>query len=306
MRQGGLTLQQVFSVRGSSPASLLRSSNFSWPASLRVSDSISCLGSSSVMHYFSSGTAFARRVYCTATPLCLKDVYKNDRGEARRLTFEERAERRTKKTRDQKQFKEQLIHEAETMVNSDFPGELEHIYAKTLDRANISAMKVLNMVKCLELLEIEVSGGHSVLLTKVAQVVKIDANTVEIIPHNNNFGNTIMQCVSRFDSSMQVSKEGSKVKIVVPPITTARRDKTANEIRTLISVFRQRIKHARTNSGKVLQDCGLDDRVLLELQAELDNTMNAFVDEKVSELEQLAEEVMSMGIDESDLDLGKA
>ncbi|CCW67953.1 unnamed protein product [Phytomonas sp. Hart1] len=297
-------MRQVLTVRKACLIPLCCHTIFLRYTSFQASDQVPCAVASSTRHYFTSGTIFTKRSYYTTTHFFLKDVYKNDRGEARRLTFEERAERRMKKTRDQKQIKEQLIHEAEAIVNNDFPGELELIYAKILERANISAMKVLNIVKCLELLEIEVPGGHSVLLTKVAQVVKVKTNIVEIIPHNSNIGNTILQYVSRFDSNVQVSKEGSKVKIVVPSITTARRDKTADEIRTLINILRQRIKHARTHAGKVLQDCGLDDGALLELQTLLDDTMNTFVEEKALELEQLAEEVMSMGIDESDFDLG--
>ncbi|GET90628.1 hypothetical protein, conserved [Leishmania tarentolae] len=254
---------------------------------------------------FSGSLTSAKALWCSATTPLRKDIRKNDRGDARRLTFEERAERRMGKTRDQREIREQRVQEAQVMVSEDFPEELEAIYAKAYEKANISAMKVLNMAKCLELLEVEVAGGHTVLLVKVAQVVKTGNATIEVTPNSISFGNAILQRVSRFDGALQVSKEGTKIRIGIPPITTARRDKTVAEVNSLISTFRQRVKQSRTKAVKVLQDAGLDDGVQQELLALVDSTANAFVEEKAAELELLSEEVMSMGIDESDVAAGR-
>lgn len=239
----------------------------------------------------------------SATAAALKDIRKGDRGDSRRLTFEERSERRMGKSREQKETKEALIQEAQLMVNEDFPQDLETLYEQTFEKANVSAMKVLNTAKCLELLEVEMSGGHTVMLTKVAQVVKVDSATIEVAPSNNTFATPILQRISRFDTTLQVSKEGLKIKVVIPPMTTARRDKTGAEIASLTTQFRNRIKQLRTNAGKSLQDCGLDEGVLKELSDGLDVTASGFVEEKAAELELLAEEVMTMGIDESDASL---
>ncbi|KPA83021.1 putative mitochondrial hypothetical protein [Leptomonas pyrrhocoris] len=248
----------------------------------------------------SAPTTTAAGWACVTAPL-RKDIRKGDRGDARRLTFEERAERRMGKTREQKESREQLLQEAQTMVSDDFPEELESIYTRTFEKANISAMKVLNMAKCMELLEVEMAGGHNVLLTKVAQVVKTSNTTIEITPNSTSFAAAILQRVSRFDSGLQVSKEGTKIKVVMVPITTARRDKTAAEISSLVVGFRQRVKESRTNAVKVLRDAGLEEGAQQELAALVDATANSFVEEKAAELELLAEEVMSMGIDESDV-----
>ncbi|CAJ1031472.1 putative Ribosome recycling factor [Leishmania shawi] len=209
------------------------------------------------------------------------------------------------KARGQRESREQLVQEAQVMVAEDFPQELEAIYAKTSEKANISAMKVLNMAKCLELLEVEMAGGHTVLLIKVSQVVKTGNMTIEITPNSASFGNSILQRVSRFDSALQVSKEGPKIRVVLPPITTARRDRTVEEVKNLISIFRQLVKQSRTRAVKVLQDAGLEDGVQRELVAVVDSTASAFLAEKAAELELLSEEVMSMGIDESDVTAGR-
>ncbi|KAG5472266.1 hypothetical protein LSCM1_03665 [Leishmania martiniquensis] len=251
------------------------------------------------------GLVTAKVSWCSVTAPLRKDVRKKDRGDARRLTFEERAERRMGKTRDQRESREQLVQEAQLMVSDDFPEELQAIYAKAAEKANLSAMKVLNMAKCLELLEVEVAGGHSVMLTKVAQVVKTGRLTIEITPNSASFGSAILQRVSRFDSTLQVSKEGTKIRVAMLPITTARRDKTVAEVQSIVSAFRQRIKQSRTKAVKVLQDASLEDGVQQELAAVVDSTANAFVEEKVAELKLLAEEVMSMGADESDAATGQ-
>ncbi|RNF16212.1 ribosome recycling factor [Trypanosoma cruzi] len=229
-----------------------------------------------------------------------KDQRRGDRGESRRLTFDERAERRMGKSREQKIVRENLLQEAEKVIQEDVPDELEQIFMQHFERANVSAMKVLNMAKCLELLEADVGGGRKVLLTKVAQVVKTNNTTIEIVPQNASFASPILQRVTRFDGTLQVTKEQQKIKVVMPPVTTARRDKAVQEINQVISLFKQKTKHVRTNASKALQDASIEENALRELNAQLDTTVNAFTEEKVAELEQLAADVTSMGVDESD------
>ncbi|ESL09235.1 hypothetical protein TRSC58_03048 [Trypanosoma rangeli SC58] len=237
-------------------------------------------------------------------PTCIshKDQRRGDRGESRRLTFEERAERRTGKSRELKMVRNNLLQEAEQVIQADVPDELEHIFMQHFERANVCAMKVLNMAKCLELLEVDVGGGRKVLLTKVAQVVKTSNSTVEIVPHNASFASPILHRVTRFDTTLHVTKEQQKIKVVIPPVTTGRRDKAVAEIQQVIAAFKQKTKQVRTHATKALQDAGIDEDALRQLNAELDTTTNAFTAEKVVELEQLAEDVTSMGADESDIE----
>ncbi|EKG05812.1 hypothetical protein TCSYLVIO_003105 [Trypanosoma cruzi] len=204
------------------------------------------------------------------------------------------------KSREQKIVRENLLQEAEKVIQEDVPDELEQIFMQHFERANVSAMKVLNMAKCLELLEADVGGGRKVLLTKVAQVVKTNNTTIEIVPQNASFASPILQRVTRFDGTLQVTKEQQKIKVVMPPVTTARRDKAVQEINQVISLFKQKTKHVRTNASKALQDASIEENALRELNAQLDTTVNAFTEEKVAELEQLAADVTSMGVDESD------
>ncbi|KAG8341763.1 hypothetical protein TRVL_07409 [Trypanosoma vivax] len=234
------------------------------------------------------------------TLLRLKDVRRSDRGSARRLTFEERAERRAGKSREQRAAKENLLQEAETVINTDVPDELQLVFQQHLDRANVSAMKVLNMAKCLELLEVDV-GGQKVLLTKAAQVLKTGATTLEIVPRNTTFSSSILQRVTRFDAALHVAKEQQKIKVSIPTVTTSRREKAVEEIQQTISSFRNKAKQLRSQASRALQEAGIEDAAARELHQQLDETINSFVDEKVVELEQLAADVTSMGVDEADL-----
>ncbi|ORC91038.1 ribosome recycling factor [Trypanosoma theileri] len=235
------------------------------------------------------------------TSLRCKDVRRGDRGDSRRLTFEERAERRTGKSREQKVAKENLLQEAETVVNEDVPEELEHVYMQHFERANVSAMKVLNMAKCLELLEVDVGGGRKVPLAKVAHVVKTGNATLEVVPQTASFASAILQRVTRFDSTLRVTKEQQKIRVALPPITTGRRDRAVAEIEAQCSAFRLKAKSVRAHATRALQDAGLDESAVRELQTRLDENVNAFTEEKVAELQQLAEDVTSMGVDESDV-----
>ncbi|EPY31982.1 ribosome recycling factor [Strigomonas culicis] len=195
------------------------------------------------------------------------------------------------------------------LVQEDFPAELEEIFAGLAERASTAAMKVLNMAKCLELLDVDVNPGarqqpgaaqNKILLTKVAQVVKTGPATIEITPTSASFATPILQRISRFDSSLQVGKEQNTIKVSLPPVTTAQRDRAAEEVRHLIAVLRQKCKASRHNATRVLQESGLEDGLRQELGSQMDETVKVFVEEKAEELELLALEVMSMGIDESD------
>ncbi|CBH11678.1 hypothetical protein, conserved [Trypanosoma brucei gambiense DAL972] len=231
----------------------------------------------------------------------LKDVRRGDRGESRRLTFEERSERRSGKSREQKAQKENLLQEAETVVSEDVPEELEQVFQHHFERANVSAMKVLNMAKCLEQLDVDVGGGRKVLLTKVAQVLKTGAATMEVVPQNVSFASPILQRVTRFDGTLQVSKEQQKIKITMPPITTARRQKAVEEIQLVVSSFKNKVKQVRTQASRALQESGIDETASRELHQQLDECVHSFVEDKVTELEQLSSDVTSMGADESDV-----
>lgn len=237
------------------------------------------------------------------TPIARKDPPRGgDRGDPRRLTFSERAERRAGRPREQKATREGLLREAETVVHEDVPAELEQVFMQHFERANVSAMKVLNMAKCLELLETDVGSGRKVLLTRVAQVLKTSNSTIEIVPQSASFASAILQRVARFDGTLQVTREQQKIKVVIPPMTTVRREKAVGEIRQLLTSFRQKAKAVRMNASRALQEAGIEESAMRELHMRLDETVNTFVEEKVLELEQLAADVTSMGSDESDMD----
>lgn len=95
-------------------------------------------------------------------------------------------------------------------------------------------------------------------------------------------------------------KEGPKLKLLVPLLTTQRREKAASEIRNLISELRNRVKHQRTMAGKTIQTFGFDEGFTRTLGTELDDAAEDFLKEKVAELELIAEEVMLAGVDEAD------
>lgn len=259
-------------------------------------------------------TTTVRPLITTTLPLH-KDVRYRDGGESRRLSFEERAERRIPKTKEQKRAKEQIALEADQFVTSEFPDTLERLFEKSDERCMILSMKVLNMAKAIERLEIEAPGAGGggapssssgankkmLVLLQVANVVKVKANEIEIVPMQAALSSTILQRVSRFDSTLQVSKDQQKIRVVIPPMTTARRDRAAAEIESAVQEFKQRVKQARQGSQKTLGLIGVEEESQLkELMTTLDETAKTFAESKGEELMVYAEEVRSMGVDEAD------
>nr|CCC90913.1 unnamed protein product [Trypanosoma congolense IL3000] len=197
-------------------------------------------------------------------------------------------------------MKENLMQEAETVVTEDVPAELDHVFQHHLERANVSAMKVLNMARCLEQLEVDVGGGRKVLLTKVAQVLKTGGLTMEVVPQSPSFTSPIMQRITRFDGTLQVVKEQQKIKVTMLPVTTARREMAMGEIQHVISSFRNKVKNVRAEASRALQEAGIDESNSRALHQQLDECIHSFVEEKEAEFQQLRESVNSMGTDESD------
>lgn len=250
------------------------------------------------------------RSFFTPTAGLWKDIRHRDGGESRRLTFEERAERRIPKTKEQKRAKEQITLEAEQFVTSEFPDSLERLFEKTQERCMMLSMKVLNMAKALERLEMEAPGTapgtpaaakKMIILLQAATVVKVKPNEVEITPLHASMSSTILQRVSRFDGTLQVTKDQQKIRVVMPPMTTARRDRAAAEIESTVQEFKQRVKHVRQGAQKSLSMIGVEDEgQLKEFFVALDDTAKQFADSKEEELMLYAEEVKSMGVEESD------
>ena len=271
-----------------------------------------CLARSAIAISTAGSSAALTAASCAfhATPLCRKDIRHRDGGESRRLTFEERAERRIPKTKEQKRAKEQITLEAEQFVTAEFPDTLERLFEKSNERCLLLSMKVLNMAKALERLELEAPGTapgtpaaakKMIILLQAATVVKVKSNEIEIVPLHAAMSSTILQRVSRFDGTLQVSKDQQKIRVVIPPMTTARRDRAAAEIEASVQEFKQRVKHARQGAQKSLSLIGVeDDGQLKEFSTTLDDTAKQFADGKEEELMLYAEEVKSMGVEEAD------
>lgn len=251
-------------------------------------------------------TGAVQRRQFSQSAIHLKDVRRHDFGESRRLSFDERSDRRAGKSKDQKIAKEQLLVEAEQFVESEFPEDLERVYEKVNERCNMLSLRILNITKCIECLEMDLPGGapknaRKPLLLQVANVVKTKPNELEITPTSgSSMSSALLTRVSRFDPSLQVSKDQNKIRVVVPPMTTARRDKAAADIRALIVDFKQRVKIARQGASKVLGSIGVDDATLRMLNESLDAKVAEFVEDKAADIENVANEVVSMGVDEAD------
>ncbi|CUI14848.1 Hypothetical protein, putative [Bodo saltans] len=240
-----------------------------------------------------------RQHFVSQTQVLWKDVKRHDYGDSRRLSFDERSDRRAGKSKDQKAAKEQLLIEAEQYAESEFPEDLERVYEKVQERASMLSLRILNIAKCIECLEMELPPGapktaRKPLLLQVANVVKTKPNELEVTPTVTSMESTLLTRISRFDGSLLVSKEQNKIRVVVPPMTTARRDKAASDIRGLLVDFKQKVKVTRQGASKVLTSIGIDDATLRTLNDTLDSRVTEFVEDKSAEIENVAAEVVSM------------
>lgn len=234
----------------------------------------------------------------------LKDVRRGDRGDSQRLTFEERAERRSGKAKESRAEREQQREELQTIVRQDFPQELEELYIRMHRQSSREALKVLNTVKCIEGVELDVPGQQNqrIPLSSVGQMIKTNAQTIEVTLPTPDLVTAAMQRISRLDGTWHVSKEaaggggggGQKIKIVIPPLTTQHREKAAEKIRQYLGSLKQKAKASRTNVVKLLQRAAsmVEDGIVEELTQEMNSTYETFLQEKTEELELMVEELL--------------
>jgi ribosome recycling factor len=248
-------------------------------------------------------TTAARRLLVLLPTACLrKDVVRGDRGESRRLTFDERAERRLGKSRENSGLAEQKREEASAYVNQEFPDALEGLFSRYLHFCQTHYMKVVNLLKFLERAEIEVAPGNKVLLLQLASIVKTSPTEVEITLQSPSHLNIVSFRLQKLEGSIQLRRDGAaKIKVTVPPITSERREQAAKAIASTIADLRAKLKLQRASANKVLNQFGVDDNTLRELTADLDEKLSSMSIEKIREMEELAENVLSAtGLEESD------
>lgn len=231
----------------------------------------------------------------------LKDVRKGDRGDSQRLTFEERSERRSGKAKESRAERDQQREELQTIVRQDFPQELEELYTRIHRMSAKEALKVLNTVKCIEGVELEVPGQQQqrIPLSSIGQLIKTNAQTIEVTLPTPELVTAAIQRISRLDGTWHVSKEiagggGQKIKIIIPPLTTQHREKAAERIRQHLGSLKQKAKVSRTHVVKLLQrgTSLVEDGIVEELTQEMNSTYETFLQEKSEELELMIEELL--------------
>ena len=254
---------------------------------------------------YASNSSFASSsaVFMRQTAPLLKDIVKGDRGESRRLTFDERADRRLGKNRESRNTSEQKREEAENYVTQELPQTLEDLFTRYLGYCQAHHLKIVNLLKFLERAEVEITPGNKMLLLQLASIVKTGPSEIELTMQVPAHISIIFGRLMKLDNSLQPRRDGtSKLKVTVPPITTERREQAADAIRHTVADFKSKLKAQRVSAVKVLNHFGVDDNVLKQLTNDIDELIKNFTDDKVQELEQLAEEVVTAtGVDEADV-----
>lgn len=271
----------------SSSSSTVMSATF--PVTMRSSSSSSS---------FNAGGSFR----CTA--ICRRDVRRQNRGESQRLTFEERADRRSGKLKELRASREEVLEEMQRVVDTEFPEALEALYEKVHAKATIAALKVLNVFKCIEGLDIEIQPGRTVPLGRAAQLVKLDHHTLEISAPTVAIATAALQRISRLDGTYQITKESNgRLRVSFPVITTQHRERAAALIRECESTLKSKAKSRRTEQVKWLAKmaanataaAGVDSTATLQQWTEqMDAHYEHFLLEKTGNLALLVQQVMTM------------
>lgn len=246
--------------------------------------------------------------YYTPTAVALKDVHRGDRGEAHRLTYEERKERRTGQARATRDTQEKTAEELQAFISDTFPAELDDIFNAIYAKATREAYKVTHIMRSIESVPLDLAGAPAPIpASRVGQVIKVNESTYEYTAHNAAAATAALNAISRHDSALTVSKDGAvKVKIVVPPMTTQRREKAAQHVHHLMATLKQKLKIRKTGAIKFIGNSTLASSLRsadrTQYLEEIDQIHDSFLKEKEAELELLVEEVLQV---EADIDLSK-
>ena len=220
------------------------------------------------------------------------------KGDSQRLTFDERAERRMgKKTSDGSHEKAAL--EADMIATQEFMQQLEAEFEKAEERANLEALKITNIQRALERLDVKVAG-KAIPLVQTAQLVKVSGTELHLLPKQPSFTSPILQRLMKFDSTIGTHKEQNKVKLTLQPMTGARRERAAAEIQAIRREMVEKCTHIRVSTVRLLQQTGANASHVTELIKTVDEALKSFIDEKKALLDEIADSVTTSGVDESD------
>jgi ribosome recycling factor len=220
------------------------------------------------------------------------------REDSQRLTFDERAERRLKK-KDSDGSKEKAAVEADQIANAEFMQQLEGEFEKAEERANLEALKITNIQRALEKLDVKVAG-KAVPLVQAAQLIKISGTELHLLPKQSSFTSPILQRLMKFDSTIGTQKEQNKIKLTLQPMTSARRERAAGEIQNIRRDLIEKCTQIRVSTVRVLNQTGADATLITELIKTIDDNLKSFVDEKKALLDEIADSTATSGVDESD------
>ena len=220
------------------------------------------------------------------------------RDDSQRLTFDERAERRMKK-KDNDGSKEKAGIEAEQIANEEFMQQLEALFEKAEEKANLEALKITNIQRALERLDVKVAG-KAVPLVQAAQLIKVSGTELHLLPKQSSFASPILQRLMKFDSTIGTQKEQNKIKLTLQPMTSARRERAAGEIQNIRRELVEKCTQIRVSTVRILQQTGADATLVTELIRTMDDNMKSFVDEKKALLDEIADSTTTSGVDESD------
>ena len=120
-------------------------------------------------------------------------------------------------------------------------------------------------------------------LVQMANIKSLNPSMLIVIPFDKEMIKDIIESIHKSNSGLNPVEEGDSIKIIIPPMTSDKREIFAKEAKRIVEESRIQVRNIRTNSNKKIKSLNLsenEDRFAEE-------KIQKFVDLKNKDIEQI-------------------
>ena len=214
-----------------------------------------------------------------ATAMCKQSNFGAKQHRLKHKSFQERQDSRVRKPKSERNTKENQLEEAKQFVDVELPEILDAVTRPAFKKCDDLLLALTNTPSLLEKFKIEVDGKERPLI-QLGSFTRPSTTELLFLPTMPSLANPIVQKISRFDRYLDPSRTpDGKVRIVIPRITTKRREDTIYEMSRLEGETLPKIHDRRKHALKQL------DEIAPHLEYHNKMTLTSEIDEKLKAAE---------------------
>ena len=249
-----------------------------------------------------------RRAFCASlatTPLLLQGYSGGSKSSIgnKKKSFDERADGRIRKSKDERRSKEEQLEEVKQYVDVELGDTIVKAMDGFMKKCENVALALKSMPTALERLKVDTGGGKERPMLQCGTFARTGPGELTFTPSVPNVTNSILLRVAKFDPEVSPTKTSDgNIRMVIPKLTRSRREKVCAEMVSIEGDGILWLKHNRTLAlNTIKQICDkLDSQNESLFGQEIDGKVRASEEEMKRSIAGMVREVMTTVVEEVD------